>query len=293
VVACFVNKIPSFIKLDEVVRKLAGEGKDTKAQRLMNLEAQKSDMRETLGRRWTQIQRYVVSLVPLLADSLPTEQAGVVVATEPRAAATLTATTDAHHEHEAFGVVTEEAAAAGGSGGGVEIDGVVYTQTGANGTGVQAAAVAGEPAQAHGGDAQSTDVESTYSDDASAERGGDDKGEAPPAKRAFASNAFAVSGRKTKDGSTFLAINSHQPWAGPFSWYVPHHHYKRLVSQYLLTPSLSLSLCVCVSCCVRAPVSRMRVSLGMRRTCTAKKAGILWVECFRAVPFRCQAITAR
>lgn len=240
VVACFVNKIPSFIKLDEVVRKLAGEGKDTKAQRLMNLEAQKSDMRETLGRRWTQLQRYVVSLVPLLADSLPTEQAGVVVATEPRAAATLTtapaatltatatlATTDAHHEPEAFGVVTEEAAAAGGSGGGVEIDGVVYTQTGANATAVgdvQAAAVPGEPAQAHGGDAQSADVESTYSDDASAERGGDDEGEAPLAKRAFASNAFAVSGRKTKDGSTFLAINSHQPWAGPFSWYEAHLH---------------------------------------------------------------------
>ncbi len=266
-VACFVNKIPSFIKLDEVVRKLAGEGKDTKAQRLMNLEAQKSDMRETLGRRWAQLQRYVVSLVPLLADSLPTEQAGVVVATEPRAAAatlaaepaatlaatSTLATTDAHHKPEAFGVVTEEATAAGG----VEIDGVVYTQTGANATAVDvpvAAAVAGEPAQAHDGNAHRlADVGAIYSGDASAEGGeGDDEGEAPPAERAFASNAFAVSGRKTKDGSTFLAINSHQPWAGPFSWYA--------TAQTSLHPTSAHSLRVCVVClCCVCVVSHVRV----------------------------------
>jgi acyl-homoserine-lactone acylase len=36
------------------------------------------------------------------------------------------------------------------------------------------------------------------------------------------SNGIAVSGKKTTDGKSYLAINSHQPLAGPFSWYEAH-----------------------------------------------------------------------
>ena len=36
------------------------------------------------------------------------------------------------------------------------------------------------------------------------------------------SNAFAFSGKRTEDGKTYLAINSHQPLEGLFSWYEAH-----------------------------------------------------------------------
>lgn len=36
------------------------------------------------------------------------------------------------------------------------------------------------------------------------------------------SNAFALSSSKTADGSTMLAVNSHQPWTGPVAWYEAH-----------------------------------------------------------------------
>ncbi len=38
------------------------------------------------------------------------------------------------------------------------------------------------------------------------------------------SNMFAVAPRRSADGFTRLAINSHQPWAGPVAWYEAHLH---------------------------------------------------------------------
>jgi penicillin amidase/acyl-homoserine-lactone acylase len=38
------------------------------------------------------------------------------------------------------------------------------------------------------------------------------------------SNSFAVSARRSSDGQTFLAVNSHQPWEGPVTWYEAHLH---------------------------------------------------------------------
>ena len=38
------------------------------------------------------------------------------------------------------------------------------------------------------------------------------------------SNTFAVAPRRSADGATRLAINSHQPWAGPVAWYEAHLH---------------------------------------------------------------------
>lgn len=38
------------------------------------------------------------------------------------------------------------------------------------------------------------------------------------------SNAIAISNRKTTDGKTYLAINSHQPLEGWYSWYEAHLH---------------------------------------------------------------------
>ena len=38
------------------------------------------------------------------------------------------------------------------------------------------------------------------------------------------SNGFAVNANKTKDGNTYLGINSHQPLEGPYSWYEAHVH---------------------------------------------------------------------
>ncbi len=46
------------------------------------------------------------------------------------------------------------------------------------------------------------------------------KYKAPPQERG--SNAFAIAPKKTVDGHTYLAINSHQPLEGMFSWYEAH-----------------------------------------------------------------------
>ncbi len=40
--------------------------------------------------------------------------------------------------------------------------------------------------------------------------------------RASGSNAFALSPRRSADGRTRLAVNSHQPWQGPVAWYEVH-----------------------------------------------------------------------
>ncbi|MDX1687174.1 MAG: acylase [Candidatus Promineifilaceae bacterium] len=38
------------------------------------------------------------------------------------------------------------------------------------------------------------------------------------------SNSFAVGPGRSANGQTFLAVNSHQPWSGPLSWYEAHVH---------------------------------------------------------------------
>ncbi len=38
------------------------------------------------------------------------------------------------------------------------------------------------------------------------------------------SNTFSIGPKRTADGSTFLAVNSHQPWEGPVAWYEAHVH---------------------------------------------------------------------
>ncbi len=38
------------------------------------------------------------------------------------------------------------------------------------------------------------------------------------------SNTFAVAPSRTSDGSTFFAVNAHQPWTGPVAWYEAHVH---------------------------------------------------------------------
>jgi penicillin amidase/acyl-homoserine-lactone acylase len=40
----------------------------------------------------------------------------------------------------------------------------------------------------------------------------------------FGSNTLAVSPLRSADGSTFLDVNSHQPWTGPVAWYEAHVH---------------------------------------------------------------------
>jgi penicillin amidase/acyl-homoserine-lactone acylase len=42
--------------------------------------------------------------------------------------------------------------------------------------------------------------------------------------QARGSNTLAVSPRRSAGGQTFLAINSHQPWEGPVTWYEAHLH---------------------------------------------------------------------
>jgi acyl-homoserine-lactone acylase len=46
----------------------------------------------------------------------------------------------------------------------------------------------------------------------------------PPGENgaALGSNAIAVAPRRSADGYTRLAVNSHQPWAGPVAWYEVH-----------------------------------------------------------------------
>lgn len=40
------------------------------------------------------------------------------------------------------------------------------------------------------------------------------------------SNTFAVGPSRSAEGATFLAVNSHQPWEGPVTWYEAHVHSK-------------------------------------------------------------------
>ena len=40
----------------------------------------------------------------------------------------------------------------------------------------------------------------------------------------FGSNTFSIGPGRSEDGSTFLAVNSHQPWEGPTTWYEAHVH---------------------------------------------------------------------
>jgi len=40
----------------------------------------------------------------------------------------------------------------------------------------------------------------------------------------FGSNTFSVGPSRTPNGSTYLAVNSHQPWEGPVTWYEAHVH---------------------------------------------------------------------
>jgi acyl-homoserine-lactone acylase len=40
----------------------------------------------------------------------------------------------------------------------------------------------------------------------------------------FGSNTFAISPLRSSDGSTYLAVNSHQPWEGATTWYEAHVH---------------------------------------------------------------------
>ena len=46
----------------------------------------------------------------------------------------------------------------------------------------------------------------------------------PDPVAAFGSNVIAVSPERSANGETFLAVNSHQPWSGPVSWYEAHVH---------------------------------------------------------------------
>ena len=41
------------------------------------------------------------------------------------------------------------------------------------------------------------------------------------------SNTFAFNSKKTTDGNTYLAINTHQPLDGPVSWYEAHFVVKK------------------------------------------------------------------
>ena len=42
----------------------------------------------------------------------------------------------------------------------------------------------------------------------------------------YGSNVFAISPIRSSDGHTRIAINSHQPWSGPVTWYEAHLHSK-------------------------------------------------------------------
>ena len=42
----------------------------------------------------------------------------------------------------------------------------------------------------------------------------------------YGSNVFAISPTRSSDGHTRIAINSHQPWSGPVTWYEAHLHSK-------------------------------------------------------------------
>lgn len=188
-----MHKIPSFIKLDQEVRKLIYPTQgEAKRQRLVNLEVTKSRMSEVLGQRWDELKAYLHSFADFLPLDLVSDNIGqhmpentqerkartasqeltVSIENDPQSTVVFTSsntTTEPHHSDS--------------------IDGVVYAQ------------VTAKPTEAENTEPQASPPGSNQETD-----------------RTLASNAFALSGRQTSDGSTLLAINSHQPWLGPFSW---------------------------------------------------------------------------
>ena len=55
-------------------------------------------------------------------------------------------------------------------------------------------------------------------------RGGFALAQRPMMSGALGSNTFSIAPQRTADGSTFFAVNSHQPWNGPVAWYEAHLH---------------------------------------------------------------------
>lgn len=66
----------------------------------------------------------------------------------------------------------------------------------------------------------------------SRKEGGEGRGEAdnslvsslPSPLWQYGSNTFALAPGKTADGGTYFAVNAHQPWEGPATWYEAHLH---------------------------------------------------------------------
>jgi acyl-homoserine-lactone acylase len=50
------------------------------------------------------------------------------------------------------------------------------------------------------------------------------EGQIPEVEPQMGSNTFSVGPSRTSDGSSFLAVNSHQPWEGAVTWYEAHIH---------------------------------------------------------------------
>jgi acyl-homoserine-lactone acylase len=50
------------------------------------------------------------------------------------------------------------------------------------------------------------------------------EGQIPGVEPQMGSNTFSIGPSRTSDGSSFLAVNSHQPWEGAVTWYEAHIH---------------------------------------------------------------------
>jgi acyl-homoserine-lactone acylase len=50
------------------------------------------------------------------------------------------------------------------------------------------------------------------------------EGQIPEVEPQMGSNTFSIGPSRTSDGSSFLAVNSHQPWEGAVTWYEAHIH---------------------------------------------------------------------
>jgi len=227
VVSCFLHKIPFFSGLDEVVGKLLKEGPGKKSQQLMNLEATKSNMSEVLGGYWERVKRYLVSLFPEL-DVLMEEPDEDRTVSEPANAVPPFSRSNARlfegnnkgegplqNGHPVQGEMLHS-----DSNNWDEAIGIIADHNEAEMT--EKAPYKSDPSP------QKRATKPPVIKD-KAKHKSSTKGENEPqyiATNKFSSNAFAVSGTKTKDGSTLLAINAHQPWTGPFGLYEVHLHSK-------------------------------------------------------------------
>ncbi len=219
VVASFLNKIPSFIKLDETLKEMFG--KRILNQQINQLERTKSKMSlrvKDIGRhlfefvfgKGLESDEYFVNeeIGKTMKEDTPQETKPVIKEEGPVSII----------QDEESGIAKEERTKVASTHDAQSLNENVASFEVPNAGQVDIEFMSASHYEATQKNSDENKSEST--DNIGQEiKEQDQDGLREELKAGFASSAFAVAADKTADGSTVLIINPHQPWTGPFSWY--------------------------------------------------------------------------